>query len=212
MNDRYHNPLTLNGDRSVRDGSFAALAESIRRAADLRIATEFRHNEHIDTTSSNPELVREVAEFRVTYLLDDRWSAGIMSFSRDGQQLGSFNYPGTWSPQPLRVRIGSPRNGSGGELPVGGAWINYNLRYYLVAITFVVFDVEIAFVYPVATIFKDWIAAGKGWTAFIEIMIFALILFVGLLYVWVKGDLRWFKNVTVDTSTRRVTPEEATTI
>jgi NADH-quinone oxidoreductase subunit A len=99
-----------------------------------------------------------------------------------------------------------------GELPVGGAWINYNLRYYLVAITFVVFDVEIAFVYPVATIFKSWIASGKGWTAFIEIVIFALILFVGLLYVWIKGDLRWFKHVTVDAARRRVTPEEATTI
>lgn len=99
-----------------------------------------------------------------------------------------------------------------GELPVGGAWINYNLRYYLVAITFVVFDVEIAFVYPVATIFKQWIAAGKGWTAFIEIMIFALILFVGLLYVWVKGDLRWFKNVVLPPGTKPVTPEDATTI
>jgi hypothetical protein len=79
MNKRIDNPLTLNGDRSVRDGSFAALADAIRRAADLRIATEFRHNEHIDTTSSSRELVREVAEFRVTYLLDDRWSAGIMT-------------------------------------------------------------------------------------------------------------------------------------
>jgi hypothetical protein len=79
MNGRLHNPLTLNTDRTVRDGSFAALADAIRRAADLRIATEFRHNEHIDTTSDNPELVREVAEFRVTYLLDDRWSAGIMT-------------------------------------------------------------------------------------------------------------------------------------
>ena len=101
-----------------------------------------------------------------------------------------------------------------GEIPVGSAWINYNLRYYLVAITFVVFDVEIAFVYPVATIFRDWIAKGKGWTAFIEIMIFSLILLVGLLYVWVKGDLKWFKNVEVVQTglAPRATPEQATTI
>ena len=79
MSDRIHSPLTLNGDRSVRQGSFAALADAIRHAADLRIATEFRHNEHIDTSSDDDELVREVAEFRVTYLLDDRWSAGIMT-------------------------------------------------------------------------------------------------------------------------------------
>src|SRR6476661_3339331 len=79
MTSRFDNPLTLNSDRTIRDGSFAALADAIRRAADLRIATEFRHNEHIDTASDDPELVREVAEFRVTYLLDDRWSAGIMT-------------------------------------------------------------------------------------------------------------------------------------
>lgn len=79
MNNRLHNPLTLNADRTVRSGSFAALADAIRRAADLRIATEFRHNQHIDTGSDSPELVREVAEFRVTYLLDNRWAAGIMT-------------------------------------------------------------------------------------------------------------------------------------
>ncbi len=99
-----------------------------------------------------------------------------------------------------------------GEIPVGGAWINYNLRYYLVAITFVVFDVEIAFVYPVATIFKTWIAQGKGMIALIEILIFALILFVGLLYVWVKGDLQWFKQVDIEVGTVRATPEDATAI
>ena len=69
MNQRIHNPLTLGADRAIRGGSFAALNDAVRRAADLRIATEFRHNEHIDIASANPELVREVAEFRVTYLL-----------------------------------------------------------------------------------------------------------------------------------------------
>lgn len=73
-----HNPLTLNTDRTIRSGSYTALAAAIRRGADLRIATEFRHNEHIDTDSPSPELIREVAEFRVTYLLEDHWSAGIM--------------------------------------------------------------------------------------------------------------------------------------
>ena len=79
MGTRISSPLTLNGDRSLRTGSFPALADAIRRGADLRIATAFRHNEHIDTGSASAELVQEVAEFRVTYLLDDRWSAGIMT-------------------------------------------------------------------------------------------------------------------------------------
>jgi NADH-quinone oxidoreductase subunit A len=98
-----------------------------------------------------------------------------------------------------------------GEIPTQSAWINYNLRYYLVAIIFVVFDVEIAFVYPVATVFKQWIADGKGMVAFVEIAIFALILFVGLIYVWVKGDLNWFKQVTIKPGTRTV-PEQATAL
>ena len=79
MHQQRHNPLTLNGDRTIRAGSTAALADAIRRAADLRVATEFRHNEHIDTSSDSRELIREVAEFRATYLLEDRWSAGIMT-------------------------------------------------------------------------------------------------------------------------------------
>lgn len=73
------NVLTLNSDRSVRSGSATALADAIRRGADLRIGTSFRHNEHIDTSSDINELIEEVAEFRQTLLLEDRWSAGIMT-------------------------------------------------------------------------------------------------------------------------------------
>jgi len=71
--------LSLDAERRVRGGSFEALADSIRRGADLHIGTEFRHNEHVDTSSDNPEVVRELAEFRTTYLIEDRWSAGIMT-------------------------------------------------------------------------------------------------------------------------------------
>jgi hypothetical protein len=136
MRQQYHNPLTLNGDRSIRGGSFAALADAIRRGADLRIATEFRHNEHIDTASDNPELVREVAEFRVTYLLEDRWSAGIMTlrqpvdlpdgfgprpsmsfflYNQDGQQAIARPYldgqpaPGARGPSALDDHADMPR-------------------------------------------------------------------------------------------------------
>lgn len=74
-----HNLLTLNADRSIREGSFADLNAAIRRGADLRIATAFRHNEHIDPASASTELVQEVAEFRETYLIEDRWSAAFMT-------------------------------------------------------------------------------------------------------------------------------------
>lgn len=71
--------LELNARREITAGSEAGLRDAIRRGADLRIYTEFRHNEHLDVTSRNPEIVREVADFRVTYLVEDRWVAGIMT-------------------------------------------------------------------------------------------------------------------------------------
>lgn len=70
---------TLDSRRRVVAGSTKVLADAIRRGADLRIETEFRHNEHIDPKSTNSELIREVAEFRASYLLDDRWVAAIMT-------------------------------------------------------------------------------------------------------------------------------------
>ncbi len=76
---RWNCVLKLDADRRAVSGSAKELAEAIGRGADLRIYTEFRHNEHIDVTSDNPELVREVAEFAVTYLIDGSWSAGVMS-------------------------------------------------------------------------------------------------------------------------------------
>lgn len=71
--------LVLDRERRVVSGSTEALSSAIRRGADMRIYTEFRHNEHIDTKSDNPELIREVADFRITYLLDNRWVAGIIN-------------------------------------------------------------------------------------------------------------------------------------
>ena len=71
--------LELDAKRNVAAGSTADLADAIGRAADLRIYTEFLHNEHIDVDSPNRELIREVAEFGVTYHVDQKWVAGIMS-------------------------------------------------------------------------------------------------------------------------------------
>jgi NADH-quinone oxidoreductase subunit A len=82
-----------------------------------------------------------------------------------------------------------------GEPPTGSAWVNFNIRFYLVALVFVIFDVEIAFIYPVAAVFRDWVLKGQGLFALAEVFVFLAILFVGLVYVWVKGDLEWLKRV-----------------
>jgi NADH-quinone oxidoreductase subunit A len=82
-----------------------------------------------------------------------------------------------------------------GEPPSGSAWINFNIRFYLIALIFVIFDVEIAFVYPVAAAFRRFVLEGRGVLAFAELFVFVAILFVGLVYVWAKRDLEWLKRV-----------------
>lgn len=69
--------LELDSRRETKGGDVEALCDAVRGGADLRVGTAFRHNEHIDTTSSSSELIREVMDFRVTYLIEDRWVAGI---------------------------------------------------------------------------------------------------------------------------------------
>ncbi len=83
-----------------------------------------------------------------------------------------------------------------GEPPSGPAWINFNIRFYLIALVFVIFDVELAFIYPVAAVFRDWVVTrGQGLFALAELALFVGILAVGLVYVWVKGDLQWLKRL-----------------
>ena len=87
-----------------------------------------------------------------------------------------------------------------GEPATGSAWINFNIRFYLVALVFVVFDVELAFMYPVVTVYRSWVADGRGLVALVEIGLFIAILAVGLVYVWAKRDLEWVKRVPAETA------------
>jgi NADH-quinone oxidoreductase subunit A len=75
-----------------------------------------------------------------------------------------------------------------GENPVGSPWIQFNIRFYVFALIFIIFDVEVAFLVPWAVVFKK-----LGMFAFIEGLIFIAILAVGLAYVWAKGDLQWVR-------------------
>jgi len=79
-----------------------------------------------------------------------------------------------------------------GEEAIGSAWIQFNVRFYIIALIFLIFDVEIAVLFPWAKIFKK---PGMGLLAFGEILIFTVILVVGFIYVWVKGDLEWLKSL-----------------
>ena len=71
-----------------------------------------------------------------------------------------------------------------GELPEGSAWVQFNIRFYIIALIFIIFDVEVVFLFPWAVVFKE-----LGLIAFVEVMMFLGILIVGFAYVWMKGDL-----------------------
>jgi NADH-quinone oxidoreductase subunit A len=77
-----------------------------------------------------------------------------------------------------------------GEEAIGSAWIQFNVRFYIIALIFLIFDVEIAVLFPWARIFRK-----VGLLAFAEILLFVGILVVGFAYVWVKGDLEWLKSL-----------------
>jgi NADH-quinone oxidoreductase subunit A len=93
-----------------------------------------------------------------------------------------------------------------GEEAVGPSWIQFDGRFYVVALLFVVFDVELALLFPWATVFGEATLAGKldsptseastqfAWLAFYELLIFVGILLVGFAYLWKRGDLDWIRS------------------
>ena len=85
-----------------------------------------------------------------------------------------------------------------GEDPIGNAWGQFNVRFYVIALIFILFDVEIAFMFPWAVIFADAeIVKETGstwlWFVFGEMLLFIVILLIGLIYAWQKGFLNWEK-------------------
>jgi NADH-quinone oxidoreductase subunit A len=95
-----------------------------------------------------------------------------------------------------------------GERPIGPAWILFNFRFYAVALAFLIFDIEVALVFPCATVFQKWLHAGNGLLALIEITVFVGILFLGLVYMWNRGDLKWSKEMPEEREAGVVLEEE----
>jgi NADH-quinone oxidoreductase subunit A len=92
-----------------------------------------------------------------------------------------------------------------GELPKGSAYVMFNNRFYLVAIVFLVFDVEVALMFPVLVGFRDSIRAGMATQVLLLSLSFLGVLFAGLIYEWKTGDIDWVK----DADSRRDALEEA---
>lgn len=85
-----------------------------------------------------------------------------------------------------------------GEEAISAAWTQFNIRFYIVALIFLLFEVEILFLFPWATVFANKTLLQEtnglwGWFSVIEVVIFILILALGLAYAWVNGHLEWVK-------------------
>ncbi len=79
-----------------------------------------------------------------------------------------------------------------GSDPIGSARQRFNVKFYLVAIFFIVFDIEAVFMYPWASLYREMIVEpGVGWLTMAEMFIFVGILSAGLVYVWRRGALEW---------------------
>lgn len=85
-----------------------------------------------------------------------------------------------------------------GEVPYGASWVQFNIRFYVVALIFIVFDVEVALLYPWAVIFQR-----LGLLAFVEALVFIVILLAGLAYLWKEGDLEWVRSIQAAPEKRR---------
>lgn len=100
-----------------------------------------------------------------------------------------------------------------GEDPQGNAWGNFNIRFYIIALIFILFEVELIVLFPWATVFADEALQTAtnglwGWFSLLEVIIFVGILILGLIYAWVRGYLDWIRPQTNTINYTGVVPDE----
>ena len=113
--------------------------------------------------------------------------AYVLVFLLVGVAFVVMNYfiPLLISPKSTGERRRSPYES--GEVPIGSAWIQFDISYYLFALIFIAFDVEVAFLFPVLVVFRE---VGTL-AALVELVIFLAILSFAIAYAWKKGLFAW---------------------
>jgi NADH-quinone oxidoreductase subunit A len=101
-----------------------------------------------------------------------------------------------------------------GEEPEGGANVQFNIRYYIIALVFILFEVDLVFLFPWATVFGDETLFNLtdgfwAWVSVIEMFIFIGFMGLGLAYAWVKGYLDWVKPEIQKPDFKSLIPKDA---
>ena len=97
-----------------------------------------------------------------------------------------------WAIRPSRFSEEKLTTYECGENPTGSAWVQFNIRFYVFALIFIIFDVEAVFLLPWAVVFRR-LSETQGLLPYAEGLVFIAILVVALAYVWRKGDLEWVR-------------------
>lgn len=103
----------------------------------------------------------------------------------------------------LRTSLPHPHKGAAyecGEPAIGPGWVQFDLRFYVVALVFLIFDIEVALFYPWAVVYRD-----AGVAALWDMLFFFAVLVVGYLYLWRFGYLDWIRATEGGTRRRSVT-------
>ena len=113
--------------------------------------------------------------------------AYVLVFLLVGIGFVLFNYlvPLLISPKSRGERARSPYES--GEVPIGSAWIQFDISYYLFALIFIAFDVEVAFLFPTLVVFREM----ASFAALVELALFLVILSFAIFYAWRKGLFAW---------------------
>ncbi len=103
----------------------------------------------------------------------------------------------SWLLRPSVPEQGKRATYESGEVPTGSSYqLRFNIQYYMVALLFVVFDVETAFIIPWTVIFEDAVVEVGFLRAFVPMAVFIGLLILGLAWAWRKGAVKWIKSPT----------------
>lgn len=118
----------------------------------------------------------------------------------------------SWLLRPHRPNPEKLTNYECGEDPVGNAWSQFNVRFYVMGLIFLIFDVELIMIFPWAYAFFDEqiITYNSFWNyfSFYEILFFILVLAAGLVYIWIRQDIDWVRPTPLTPKSLNIVPLE----